>query len=565
VFTGPEVHSDGEIWMQTLWDLRTRLMDLFGDETDGSDFAEALVTDAMRLSPPEPSFLDMRNSILAAETALTDDDDVRALIWEVFAGRGMGFYASAIDSSDITPAENFDLPPDPAAPTGTTRGTVTSADSGLPLANVAVGFGGLTTVTKDPDFPFPSRLEARTAANGAYSLTAPSGRYGDLVFQAGGGYDAVTVPEFLVGAGTTRTQNAALRRDWSASKGGARVIIDNSKYDNSGAAFGCGLAQLIDQSQGAGNSAFNPASADLENPHLGPPTALIHLPTAVDITAFGLDPSNTCGDDPSATTKDYRIETSTDGVHFAVAKQGSFTMADRGRLNIVAPTGNARNVRWVRLTTLSPQSDAPGDSGADFIDFSEIEVFGGPRNVLPSGSLAVSATRVRPRRAVTFDASSFRDPDSKITGYAWDFDGNGRVDRTTSTPTTSFAYARRGTYTARVFVKDFRGGSGTATRRIRVTRGPHVGKLPKHGKHGRVRVRVTCELRCTVRAKLLRGKRTVGKLKRSFTGSKRITVKLSRKARRSIHKKRIKVRLVVTVRYRDGRHTTERRKVTLRL
>ena len=45
----PEVHSDGEIWVQTLWDLRAAL---------GSATAEQLITDGMRLSPPEPSYLD---------------------------------------------------------------------------------------------------------------------------------------------------------------------------------------------------------------------------------------------------------------------------------------------------------------------------------------------------------------------------------------------------------------------------------------------------------------------------------------------------------------------------
>ena len=57
---------------------------------------------------------------------------------------------------------------------------------------------------------------------------------------------------------------------------------------------------------------------------------------------------------------------------------------------MVAPTANATGVRFVRLTLLSPQRELPGDDGADFIDFSELEVFGGPRNTLPSGSLTAA-------------------------------------------------------------------------------------------------------------------------------------------------------------------------------
>src|SRR5262249_1823841 len=59
--------------------------------------------------------------------------------------------------------------------------------------------------------------------------------------------------------------------------------------------------------------------------------------------------------------------------------------------------------------------------------------------------------------------SSFRDPDSKITGYDWDFDSNGTVDRTTAGPTTSFAYGAAGRFTTTVAAKDFRGGAGRAS------------------------------------------------------------------------------------------------------
>ena len=55
---GPRGHADGEIWAQTLWDLRGAV---------GVDDARFLVTEGMRLSPRNPSFLDMlRNAILQA-------------------------------------------------------------------------------------------------------------------------------------------------------------------------------------------------------------------------------------------------------------------------------------------------------------------------------------------------------------------------------------------------------------------------------------------------------------------------------------------------------------------
>ena len=52
------MHADGEIWGETLWDLRTAL---------GSATTENLVTRAMELSPSNPSMLDERNAILQAD------------------------------------------------------------------------------------------------------------------------------------------------------------------------------------------------------------------------------------------------------------------------------------------------------------------------------------------------------------------------------------------------------------------------------------------------------------------------------------------------------------------
>ena len=70
---------------------------------------------------------------------------------------------------------------------------------------------------------------------------------------------------------------------------------------------------------------------------------------------------------------------------------------------------------------------------------------------------------------ITFDATAVTDPDSAITGYEWDFDGNGSVDRTTTTPRTDFAYGATGSFNPVVRVKDFRGGKGTATTPVTVS------------------------------------------------------------------------------------------------
>ena len=72
----PEVHGDGEIWAaDAVGPARRR---------SAPTNARRLITQGMRLSPPEPSFLDMRNAILQADEAAGGDaahadlDGVRA-------------------------------------------------------------------------------------------------------------------------------------------------------------------------------------------------------------------------------------------------------------------------------------------------------------------------------------------------------------------------------------------------------------------------------------------------------------------------------------------------------
>ncbi|AGL16212.1 M36 family metallopeptidase [Actinoplanes sp. N902-109] len=96
----PEIHADGEIWAQTLWDLRRAL---------GSRTSLSLVTRAMELAPADPSFLDMRDAILLADR-VAGNGRAQDGIWQVFAARGMGVAASTDGSADVTPTEDFTVP-----------------------------------------------------------------------------------------------------------------------------------------------------------------------------------------------------------------------------------------------------------------------------------------------------------------------------------------------------------------------------------------------------------------------------------------------------------------------
>ena len=353
---GPEVHGDGEIWSQTLWDLRSKI---------GSSAAESIVTRAMSLSPANPSYLDERNAILSADEAVFGGSH-HDTIWSVFAHRGMGFFAAAVNGNDSSPGEDFSLPPAPGSATGTLTGVVTQIDSGQPLAGatvvIATPIAGTTTT-------------AITGADGRYALTGlPVGTYPKVTASAPG-YDGVTISVTL-GSGTT-TRDFALRKDWLAASGGAQVTA----FDGPDFSPDCGPGFAIDQSRSTGWG----STADLVDGLPGPDTPkaiTIRMPQAVDVTQFAVDPSATCGDAGSASTGDYKLETSTDGTTWSVASQGTFTVDQRGTLVSITPAaGTGDNVLFVRFTMITPQvfqvGSCPGNfSGCDFMDMSEIEAFG---------------------------------------------------------------------------------------------------------------------------------------------------------------------------------------------
>ena len=105
-------HEGGELWGQTLWDIRTAL---------GRDAALALITGGMRLSVDAPSMLDMRDAILqqavATRSAPGAADDYHDELWEVFAKRGMGAGASSRSGDTTFPVEDFGVVAAAAAPT----------------------------------------------------------------------------------------------------------------------------------------------------------------------------------------------------------------------------------------------------------------------------------------------------------------------------------------------------------------------------------------------------------------------------------------------------------------
>ena len=93
-----EVHNIGEIWAVTLWEVRSRIIadpaGANGNVPAGNQTMLQLVTDALKLTPNDPSFIDARDALLDADCATNGCANER-WIWEGFADRGLGYGAVA--------------------------------------------------------------------------------------------------------------------------------------------------------------------------------------------------------------------------------------------------------------------------------------------------------------------------------------------------------------------------------------------------------------------------------------------------------------------------------------
>ncbi|MCS7240092.1 MAG: PKD domain-containing protein [Candidatus Bipolaricaulota bacterium] len=78
----------------------------------------------------------------------------------------------------------------------------------------------------------------------------------------------------------------------------------------------------------------------------------------------------------------------------------------------------------------------------------------GMRNQPPVAKLVVTPTAPRARQEVLFDASASYDPDGSIVKYQWDFDGDGKVDLTSTEAKVRYTYLTGGNFTVGLTVVD---------------------------------------------------------------------------------------------------------------
>lgn len=150
VISRPEVHGDGEIWMEALWEIRSNLIKQFG-EAEGRRRVRQLVIDGMKLQVPAATMVDARDGIL-----LADRVDFKGAsqdqLWAGFAKRGFGALAFSDGGATTHVASSFDPP--------SVKGAVRFYDSTMVAGEPA------RIILEDANYTAPSVLVQVTSTAG---------------------------------------------------------------------------------------------------------------------------------------------------------------------------------------------------------------------------------------------------------------------------------------------------------------------------------------------------------------------------------------------------------------
>jgi subtilisin-like proprotein convertase family protein len=98
-----EVHNTGEVWALTLWEVRSRIIAANGgDVPTGNQLMLQLVTDAMKLTPINPTYTDARDALIDADCATNACANEQS-IWDGFGDRGLGYNARVSTAYGFAP------------------------------------------------------------------------------------------------------------------------------------------------------------------------------------------------------------------------------------------------------------------------------------------------------------------------------------------------------------------------------------------------------------------------------------------------------------------------------
>ena len=239
--TGPEVHADGEIWNGVNYDIRQAFIDRYGagsvalrrscaegrtpvTKCPGDRRWIQLVYDGwLLMAAGNVSMLDARDAMLAADQLRFGGAD-QTLLWNAFAGRGMGAGAVSDTNADSDATPGF---ASPHARNATVRfSAVDDAGAAVPGARFFVGDYQARAVPVADDDATTDRTDTATMVPGRYTFVAQAPGHGMTRFTA------------RVPAGSHRTVQVRLPRNLASAASGATATGD-----------GVDLGSLIDDDE----------------------------------------------------------------------------------------------------------------------------------------------------------------------------------------------------------------------------------------------------------------------------------------------------------------------------
>ena len=355
---GPEVHSDGEIWTATLWDMRKDLVAKYGEQK-AATISSFIVTDAMPLAPNDPSMLDMRTAIMKALDLRyhrqADFDVLQDTVYGAFAANGMGTEASnEVTEADPTGANDIDPTPSFTHQNPARNGTITikvvNASTGKPVsdANVILGTleAGVTPI-------------AVTGADGTITTKAVAGRY-PLTLQARG-FGAQTVTEFTLAEGKSYKKTVLLSPNLASSANGAEIVSSSST----------GAKSLIDDTE-----------LTRWKTQVGTGNAVIKLAKPATIKSFQVSAFTTSRFEA---VKSFTVQTSNDGINWKTQPIGE------DAFDYAVPRPTVDDVHYKTFALAAPvqasyvrvfADEALGDTKTN-AQFGDLQVFGSSSGIQP--------------------------------------------------------------------------------------------------------------------------------------------------------------------------------------
>lgn len=358
--TGPQVHADGEIWAATLWSLRKALVARYG-AARGGEVAARLVTDAMPLTAPDPSFLDARDGILAADLDRYHGDNTDT-IWTVFARRGAGASASSDTGDDTQPQPAYDhLAP---SRNGTLIGRVINASTGAAVPNAKVIIGEfearVTPLVRghNTGAGFGARMVA-----GTYTVTISAPGFGAQTFRG-----------VSIAAGATKSLAFKIAPNLTSLASGAKIVSASSEDAGLPAKFLLDDTAASVWSTEKDDSAYNSGPDERVTIKLAKPTTI----DRIQVSAF----KNTTAS-RFAALKDFTFQVSDDGVLFRTVKTGGFSY------QTPRPMAPDLNYRTFRLATPTKATfvrffiDSVHGETLTYAQAAELQVFGAVQGLTP--------------------------------------------------------------------------------------------------------------------------------------------------------------------------------------